>query len=434
MIYSFSKNKLFNSKIINDSFWAVFGNGFGNAIMLLSGIIIARCLGSDLYGQYGIVKTTMFHIAAFSTFGLGYTSTKFVAEYIQINQSYINNIVKSSVYITLFTSFLLAISLFIFSNAIALFVNSPDSASCFKYLAIIIIFRAINTVTAGILGGFKCYKVLGINNIISSLLMLLFSSILTFYFSLNGSLIALLLSQIILSILNLCHLYKLLKGFTKASKGFYLVLLKFSYPIAMQEFTYFVSALLSPLLIIRYSSAAEYGIYTACAQWNSVILFIPTLLSNVVLSYLSSSHAVNYQEHNSIFKKMLIINLLCALIPFFIVLALSNIIENMYGRTFDGMSPVLNILVFSSVFVCCSSVFTNKMISEGKNWLLFILRGIRDVLGVLLLFILLETTQGVNVAFNYALLSIFISFIFLVLLIMVHCISFKRTNNRLNSP
>ena len=50
---------------------------------------------------------------------------------------------------------------------------------------------------------FKCYKILGINNIISSLLMLLFSSILTFYFSLNGSLVALLLSQIILSILNI---------------------------------------------------------------------------------------------------------------------------------------------------------------------------------------------------------------------------------------
>jgi O-antigen/teichoic acid export membrane protein len=45
------KEKILQSKLFKDSFWAVFGNGFGNALMLFSGIIIARLLGKDLYGE-----------------------------------------------------------------------------------------------------------------------------------------------------------------------------------------------------------------------------------------------------------------------------------------------------------------------------------------------------------------------------------------------
>ena len=61
-------HRLRNSQLFKDSFWAVFGNGLGNFLLLMAGILIARLLGKDVYGEYGMVKTTMFHMAAFSTF------------------------------------------------------------------------------------------------------------------------------------------------------------------------------------------------------------------------------------------------------------------------------------------------------------------------------------------------------------------------------
>ena len=48
MILNEVKKKLIQSKLAKDSFWAVFGNGFGNALLLLAGIIIARLFGMDL--------------------------------------------------------------------------------------------------------------------------------------------------------------------------------------------------------------------------------------------------------------------------------------------------------------------------------------------------------------------------------------------------
>ena len=96
------KHRLLQSKLFKDSFWAVFGNGLGNALLLLAGILIARFLGKDLYGEYGVVKTTMFYIATFATFGLGYTSTKYIAQYKEIDTSRIHKLVKDSLYITLY--------------------------------------------------------------------------------------------------------------------------------------------------------------------------------------------------------------------------------------------------------------------------------------------------------------------------------------------
>jgi len=83
------KEKCLNSKLFKDSFWAVFGNGLGNGLMLLAGIIIARFLGKDLYGEYGVVKTTMFYIASFATFGLGFTSTKYIAQFMNEKCEYV---------------------------------------------------------------------------------------------------------------------------------------------------------------------------------------------------------------------------------------------------------------------------------------------------------------------------------------------------------
>ena len=68
--------RITNSVLARDSFWAVVGNGLGNAFLLLAGIFIARLFGKDLYGEYGVVKKKKMYYAKFDTFGLGITSTK----------------------------------------------------------------------------------------------------------------------------------------------------------------------------------------------------------------------------------------------------------------------------------------------------------------------------------------------------------------------
>ena len=75
------KNRLLNSKLINDSFWSIVGNLVGRGLGLVAGIYVARQLGKDIYGEYSAIKNMVLFMSVISNFGLGFTATKFVADY-----------------------------------------------------------------------------------------------------------------------------------------------------------------------------------------------------------------------------------------------------------------------------------------------------------------------------------------------------------------
>lgn len=413
-----------NSKLFNDSFWAVMGNGMGNALLLVAGIIIARLLGKDIYGEYGIVKTTMFHIAAFSTFGLGYSSTKFIAQYLSENQLYIRSIAKAALRITIVSSISLCLLLMIFADPLARFVDSPQLATPFRFLGIIIVTRAFSTTASGIVSGFKDFKRQGRNNVIAGTVMIVFSPLLTYFWGLKGSLMALFLSQLTLSCLNLLLVRSLLNKYEEVNQSFVRPLLVFSAPVALQELTYALSYWLGPMLLAKYASFGEVGLYTAAAQWNAIILFIPGLLSSVVLSYLSS--AIDNTLHKRIMNKVLVINFICAVIPFLIVMAFSGLIVKMYGESFTGLRPVLNVLIFSTVFSVVARVFQNEFISRGKNWLMFSIRAGRDLLMIVLLFFVLRSIGDGSAALYFSIIVVVINVAYLLVLSLFYLLGNKK--------
>lgn len=381
------------SQFMKDSSWAVLGSGFGNGLLLIAGIIIARLLGKDLYGEYGVVKSTMFYIAAFSTFGLGYTSTKYIAQYVEEHREKLNSVIVSTFKITLFNSILLGILVFVFSSPLANFLDTPQLALPFKYLGIIIVFRAVSTSAGGLLSGFGDFKELGINNIISGFTLLILCVPLTYNWGLKGSLISLSLSQFILAVLNVRILLR--KSLSKELQPeMTKELLKFSFPVALQELSFTICNWGTTLILTKYASVGEVGMYTASYQWTGIILIIPSLLSNVILAYLSKSSESSTRQ--KLLFRILIINLICTLIPFGVALLLSDFIIQMYGGTFADMKPVFLIAIFSTIFMCLSNVFQSEMISRGKNWQLFTFRLIRDIFIIVLLFISLGVLHKDN--------------------------------------
>lgn len=414
--------KIKSSKFAKDSFWAVFGNGLGYAFLLVSGIIIARIIGKDLYGEYGMVKSTMFIMAVFATFGLGDTSTKFVAEYLEKSPKSIREIIISCLKITLSFSSIICILLIVFSKPISLFVNEPRLANPFRFLGVIIIFRAIGTVCAGILGGLKMYKKLGLNNILSGASMFVICIPLTYLWGINGALVSLLTSQLLLGTLNFSAISRCLKDLpTCNDERFEKTIIRFSFPFALKELAFTVSQWGMPLLITKYASLGELGMYTACSQWNAIILFMPSLLGNVILSYLSTTAAGNDSSHKLLIRRMLMINFFSTLVPLIIVFIASPLIEAYYGPTFMGMSKVLSVLVVSTLFMCLSRVFHSNLMSEGRKWTAFLISGSYDMLLVLFTFILLKLTKGENAAMNLSILLVFSTFVDL----MVYIVEYK---------
>ena len=424
------KDKLQKSSFYKDSTWAIIGNSIGSFLMLFAGIIIARFLGKELYGEFGMVKVTLFNVAAFSTLGLSYTSTKFVAEYLVKKVEKVPSVARDSIYITFFTSLVLFLLVFIFARPLSIYCNAESLEMPFRVLGFLIIFRAISQVFAGIMGGFKMYKEQGINSIVSGFLYVVICIPLTFYGNLIGALIALSIYQILLSVLNGRTVFHALKGLDlpeKNKSSSMELLLKFSIPVAGQELTFFLVTWLSPILITRYASLGELGIYNACAQWFAICLYIPGLLRNVTLSYLTTAND-RPMEQKVLIKRILSINIISSASVFLVVLLSSEIIVSFYGSSFTGMKQVLTVLILSSVFQSIIVVFSDNLLAEGKNWLMFVLRSIRDLLTIGLLAFILVWVTSEHAALNYAYIQVLISMLYAIILALLYYFQHRKLN------
>ncbi len=412
------KNRLLKSKFVYDSFWALLGNVVGRGLSLVAGIIVARLLGKEIYGEYGIIKNTIFSLAIFSTFGLGYTATKFVAEFKDKQPEYLNLILKYSRIITLIVSSSIALLLFSFATPISdKILKAPHLHSSIRLVSIWVIIHSLTTTQIGIIAGFgefkKMAKIEGIVGVITFIL----SAIFTFLWGLMGALGALLVAQIV----NLILYYRLVeknkptKKTIKKDLVFFKEIINFSTPVAMQEILYAGMGWTLHYLLIKFANYGELGLYSAAMQWNALILFIPGVLRNVILSHLSGS-SDNKARHKRILKHTLLINFISTIIPFILVYAFSDIITTFYGTSFTELKYVLRVMVFSTIFISLSNVYSQAYLSIGKSWIMFKIRLIRDLGKILLGYFLLVYFYKYNGAIAIAYSQLIVSFIFLLLM------------------
>lgn len=421
-------NRLLKSKLINDSFWALFGNIVGKGLALAAGIIVARFLGKDIYGEYGIIRNTLMSLTIFSTFGLGYTATKYVAEYKNSKPEYIKIILKYCINITLIVSGIMALLLLISANYISEnILNAPHLTIPLRLVAVWIVFNAVTTTQIGFLAGFNEFKGMTRVNTITGVATFITSLVFTYLWKLEGALIALLISQILNWYLNLIlvkkHKSKLFSD-ELSKKNLIKEIINFSFPVALQEATYSITTWLTSLILIKLSGYGQLGLFSAAMQWNAIILFIPGILRNVILSHLSES-VNNQKQHIRVLKLTLFINFLVTFTLSVSVFFMAGLIVGFYGPTFLGLKEVIRFALIITIFSSLSNVYTQAYLSKGKSWLIFLIRFIRDAGVLLLSYFLLLNTEGNLGAMALIISSLISEAVFLITLSSVFHLKLK---------
>lgn len=412
----------FSSKLFRDSFWALFGNSIGKVLALLLGIILANLLGSEDFGKYGLIKNSLFYLSICSTFGLGITGTKYIAQYKE-EKNKINNICHDILTISVFTSGFIAITILIFAEKLTYLLEMGDMSNILRLSSIAIIFNAINSAQTGILSGFKEFKTISNYNLITGVFTFISGTIFTYFWSLDGAIIALGLSYVVNYFLNAHTLNKIRREFPKKEGvlDYKVQMLKFSLPLAMQEGLLALSSWSIIVVLVKLASYSDYGVYSAAHQWTAAISFIPAILKNVTLSYLSDQQS----NKRVIVKKMIFVNLISSGSFFVIIFIFSGFIARWYGDSFVGVKPVLNILVFSSILGTMGSVFIQELISKSKNWLSFSITFIKSII-ILAVSIGLIKMIGISGAFAIAFGDLSANIIYFSLLVVSYKLSERK--------
>ena len=415
--------RLKRSALFKDSFWALLGSAMGKGLSLLAGIAVARFLGKEVYGEYGTIRTTLMSIAIVSTFGFGYTATKFVAEYISTKSSKLQSLVRNTLTITLLFSTFLALLQTVFADIISQIIDAPHLKGYLQSFSILIVLNALSTTQIAVLSGFKRFKETARINIYSGVTTFVASVVMTYQWGLGGALGALALSfafQITLNQRVIKTVLSKYSGNRTVSPAERNSMLKFSIPIALQDSSFTIVHTLSLLILIRLSNYGEVGLSSAAGMWLSVVIFVPAMLKNVMFSYLSSA-----ENHIRLVHKLLIINFISSVTPVSIVLCCSGFISSFYGTSFIGLPKVLNVCVVSAIFISLSEVYCYEFIAQGKPWIVFFSRLIRDALTLIMAYILLLKIHT-DQAFWFSVISLVAHGIFLIIIFLIYTFYWSR--------
>lgn len=424
------KQRLLASSLFKDSFWALFGNVLGKGLSVLAGILVARFLGRDIYGEYGILNTTIIQIGMFSTFGLGYTATKYVAEFKNITPEKLRSLIRLLIRITLISSTILSACVFLFADQLAILLKEPNLSKPIRLCSIIVIFNALTLTQIGILSGLNLYKVIAKNNTLTGFLVFILCCTLTYNLGFNGAIYSLLISQIFNFIINRLSISKSIRDLQDIDfpqKGLVLEIINFSLPVALQESCVFIFAWLYSYMLLLLSDYGQVGLNAAAAQWSAIILFIPGVLRNVTLSHLSGSSSA--KDHKKIMKAMMGVNTISTLIPYLCVLALSPIILKAYGQTYVGLGMVMAILNASTIPNSISNVYVQEFMSLNKNWPVFILRFLKDGVG-LVVFIFIMKANFLSGALALSVISLLFAILYFISLMVAYSLITRKDDTK----
>lgn len=381
-------SRIAQSAFFRDSLWAIVGSVCGKGLSLLASIIVARCLGNELYGEYGAIRNMLVYVAIVSTIGFGYSATKFIVEYIESKREKLISLVFNIEYITILISGCLMILVILSAGVLSEVLSTPALRFTLQMFSPLIVLNALSTTQIAILSGFKKFRAMVWINAVAGIVLFLFSLVLTPRYGLNGSLIALLLSFAVQVVISQILIRKALLDSERRERvtvGELVSMLNFSLPVALQESLYVVVHWLTLWILIHYANYGEVGLSSAASLWLAVVIFIPSVLKNVMFSYLSS-----VTNHHVMVKRMLQINFLTTFLPVLALVVGADLIVHFYGDAFGGLAGVIRVTLCSAIFISMAEVFCYEIIAVGKPWWAFSARFIRDTLILTLAFCIIR--------------------------------------------
>jgi O-antigen/teichoic acid export membrane protein len=156
------------------------------------------------------------------------------------------------------------------------------------------------------------------------------------------------------------------------------ILWKFSFPAALS------GLMISPvvwasnaILVNQQDGYGQMGLFDAANQWRMAILFVPSVVGQIVLPMLSN---FNGQSDRIKFRKTLkynaIINSGTAFAAALPIALFAKFIMGWYGTDFKEGSWVLAIMSFTTILVSLNSCVGQAIASQGKMWIGFLFNGL----------------------------------------------------------
>lgn len=398
-----------NSYLIKGAFWVISSTIISKALVVFASLFTARILGQTVYGEFAIIRSTINMFTAFTGLGIALTATKYISEFRLKDEEKVSRIIALSNFIVIVSGFFILVLFVFFAPSISQkIIHAPRLVNEIRLGSFILFFTALNTLQIGILSGFQSFKAIAKNNLLAGVLGFLMQIIFCYIWKLNGSIVGLGSSLLILSLFNFLSIKKIQSDNILPFFSFSIfkelpILWRFSLPTFLTgivvETTIWIG---NTILVSQPNGFNEIAIFDVSNQWRIVIVFIPSILAQLTLPLLSANIG-NKNQYSSIFFKNLKINTAISLFVGICFSLFSPLILRLYGDSYVGSQLVLIILIISTILTSINSLVWQITVSNGDMWLNLVINifwGITLIISSYL-FSKLLVLNSLNMALSY---------------------------------
>jgi O-antigen/teichoic acid export membrane protein len=361
-------------RLVHGTLWSILGAVVSRSLGLVAFVIVARALGKAGYGRFGIIQSTIGMFGVFAGFGLGQTSTKYVAELRDKDPERAGKIMAMAGLVAQISGILMAALLFVFapwlaSNSLA----APELTPLLRIGSFILIFEAINGSQIGALAGFEAFKITAKINMIVGLVNFPMMLLGVYWGGLTGSIWALGANRALNCLLNHISLKNeanrvgvplLFKG----SKSELKVLWHYSFPSMLSGLMVTPALWVCNAMIVNQPDGYnQMGIYQAVIIFQQILFFMGNSISAPLVPLLASRIGQKSERLDRI--NMLSTWALGAL-PAVIFLGVPELATILFGKGFAGrnFTNTFILIVFCSSVVIYKQGLARVLSAHGLMW------------------------------------------------------------------
>ncbi len=290
------------NRLAHGAFWNLVGTILARALSVVASIAVARMLGKVGFGELGIVQSTLLNLSVFTSHGLGLTAIKYVSECKRTDPARAGRILLLSGVVACGAGLLFALVLIISAPWFATkILAAPHLTNLLRLGGLVVFFTAMNGAQNGALAGFEAFKRLAQTNLIVGLLNFPLMVGGAWFGGLEGAVWGFVASNAAgwLITHRAVRLEARKAGVSFSFQGIWAefpVLRGYSLPALLSSVVYGpVGWVCSVMLVNQPDGYPQMAVFNATTQWFAMVMFVPALVSQVVLPMFSESIA--RQDH-----------------------------------------------------------------------------------------------------------------------------------------
>lgn len=390
--------------------WSVAAAVATSGFNFILNIVVARLLGREVFGQFGMVQTTIATVAGIAQLAMGYTATKFVAEFRSSDPARAGRIIGLCSFVSFLTGSLAAMALCVGAPWLSVVsLKAPQLSGSLQIASGMVLFTVLTGYQIGTLAGLESYRSLALLAIGSGAGNLIAGAAGARMWGLNGAIGGMCVGSAIqwlmfrFAVDSNCRR----EGIVIARRDIRMersVFFSFALPAALGGLSSMPALWLANAYLVRqHDGFSQMALYTAAFSLRSLVFFLPSLLNRVSMSLLNNQRGLrNWEGYDRVFRTNLVLTVASVVLAAAGVGVVGVRILGAFGRDFRVGSPVLFVLLFAAVAETLTTSLYQVVQAESRMWSsIFMIMLPRDLLIVLLAYLLCPAHGAVGLAAAY---------------------------------